>query len=334
MKPRILIIDDDVDICFLLQKYLTKKDFKVDTAFSANKAFKSLKEKKYDVVFCDYRLGDKDGLEVLQEIKEMHPKTEVIIITAYSDIQTAVKLIKSGAFDYIGKPLVPEELVHLINHALEHAKQKAQDPAPAQVPEKRRHSATKKNEFYKGEGSAIKELYRRVGIIAPTNYSVILHGESGSGKEVIAKTIHERSKRAAGPFVALDCGTLSRELANSELFGHIKGSFTGAVTDKKGHFELANGGTLFLDEIANLSQDIQAALLRVIQERKMKRIGSTKTILLDVRIIVASHEDLRLAYENQTFREDLYHRLNEFSIQIPPLRKREKDIPGFASYFL
>src|SRR5699024_4159984 len=158
MKPSILIIDDDVDICFLLQKYLTKKDFKVDTAFSANKAFKSLKEKKYDVVFCDYRLGDKDGLEVLQEIKEMHPKTEEIIITAYSDIQTAVKLITSGSFDDIAKPLVPEEFVHLISHAFEHAKQTARDTAPAQVSEKRRQSTTKKDEFYRGEGSAIKEL--------------------------------------------------------------------------------------------------------------------------------------------------------------------------------
>ncbi len=331
MNVNILIIDDDVDLCTLLKKYLKKNNFNVDTAFSGQSALERLQEEKYEIIFCDYRLGDKDGLEVLQLIKQKHPETEVIMMTAYSDIQVAVKLIKSGAYDYICKPLVPEELLHLIQKALENHQGKLENPTHPHSSEK---SIPKKNSFFQGESSSIKELYKQVDLVAPTDYNVILHGESGSGKEVIAKMIHDKSHRSSKPFVALDCGTLSRELANSELFGHIKGSFTGAISDKKGHFELANGGTLFLDEIANLSYEVQAALLRVIQERKMKRIGSTKTIKLDVRIIVASHENLRFAYEQQSFREDLYHRLNEFYMKVPSLKERKDDIPGFATYFL
>lgn len=333
MKPNILIIDDDTDICVLLQKYLSKKGFNVETTYSASKAIERIKGEKYDVVFCDYRLGDKDGKEVLQEIKELHPETEVVIMTAYSDIKTAVNVIKSGAFDYMTKPLIPDELISIINRVMRRRENEVQKVVPATFASNHNHKPVS-NEFLEGESPAIQELYRQVNIVAPTDYSIILNGESGSGKEVIAKMIHERSNRKNGPFVALDCGTLSKELANSELFGHMKGSFTGAISDKKGHFELANGGTLFLDEVANLSYDIQAALLRVIQERKMKRIGGTSEMRIDVRIIVASHENLRKAYQKGTFREDLFHRLNEFSIAVPSLRERKEDIPLFASFFL
>ncbi len=338
MRPSILIIDDDVDICVLLQKYLTKKGFTVNATYSASKALAALKENNYDVVFCDYRLGDKDGKEVLEEIKTTHPLTEVIIITAYSDIKTAVNLIKSGAFDYLCKPLVPDELINITHKALQHRESKLQNKESVTnttyKQEKKISPSNGANEFMEGKSRAIKELYRKIDMVAPTDYSIILQGESGSGKEVIAKSIHQKSSRSDGPFVALDCGTLSKELANSELFGHMKGSFTGAISDKKGHFEMANGGTLFLDEVANLSYDIQAALLRVIQERKMKRIGGTKEMKLDVRIIVASHEDLRKACQKKTFREDLFHRLNELSLHIPPLRERKKDIEAFAYFFL
>ncbi len=338
MRPSILIIDDDVDICVLLQKYLTKKGFTVNTTYSASKALTAMKESNYDVVFCDYRLGDKDGKEVLEEIKDAYPLTEVIIITAYSDIKTAVNLIKSGAFDYLCKPLVPDELINITNKALQHRDRKKQNKEPvtavALKQESKNNASNAASEFMEGQSRAIKELYRKIEMVAPTDYSIILQGESGSGKEVIAKSIHQKSYRSGGPFVALDCGTLSKELANSELFGHMKGSFTGAISDKKGHFEMANGGTLFLDEVANLSYDIQAALLRVIQERKMKRIGGTKEMKLDVRIIVASHEDLRKACRQKTFREDLFHRLNELSLHIPPLRERKKDIESFAYFFL
>jgi two-component system response regulator HydG len=189
-------------------------------------------------------------------------------------------------------------------------------------------------DYMMGESKVIENVYNQVGIVAPTNYSIILYGESGTGKEVIAKTIHKNSPRKNGPFIAMDCGTLSKELAGSELFGHVKGAFTGAVTDKVGQFELANGGTLFLDEVANLSHDVQASLLRVIQERKFKRIGGLKETNVDVRIIVASNENLREAYQKGKFREDLYHRFNEFSINLPPLRERGDDVLLFANFFL
>ncbi|MEO7524681.1 MAG: sigma-54 dependent transcriptional regulator, partial [Ferruginibacter sp.] len=190
------------------------------------------------------------------------------------------------------------------------------------------------SEYLVGEAGATQELYKQIEIVAPTNYSIILYGESGTGKEVIAKTIHSLSERADKPFVAMDCGTLSKELAGSELFGHVKGAFTGALTDKEGHFELADGGTLFLDEVANLSIEVQASLLRVIQERKFKRVGGNKEMPVDVRLIVASNENLQEAYRKGKFREDLYHRFNEFSINLPALRNRKKDIPLFADFFL
>jgi two-component system response regulator HydG len=335
MKFNILIIDDDVDICILLQKFLEKKGFDVDTIYSSGKVLNKFKEKNYDCVLCDYRLGDEDGKDVLIKIKDAYPQTMVVIMTAYSDIRTAVNVIKLGAFDYITKPLVPDELLNIINKAL-NCPDKADKKTISSDDERVRPRVQKSDygEFLVGTSPAIRKLYKHVEVIAPTNYSVILYGESGSGKEVIAKTIHKESNRRDKPFIALDCGTLSKELANSELFGHMKGSFTGAYYDKKGHFELANGGTLFLDEVANLSYDIQAALLRVIQERKLKRIGGTTEMDLDIRIIVASHENLRRAYEKGEFREDLFHRLNEFSINVPSLKERKEDIPSFAHFFL
>jgi two-component system response regulator HydG len=197
-----------------------------------------------------------------------------------------------------------------------------------------RKKASSDDEFLVGQAPATKELYRQIELVAPTNYSIILYGESGTGKEVIARTVHQQSARRDKPFIAMDCGTLSKELAGSELFGHVKGAFTGALADKEGHFELANGGTLFLDEVANLSYEIQAALLRVIQERKFKRVGGVKEMDVDVRIIVASNENLQDAYRKGRFREDLFHRFNEFSIILPAFRYRREDIPLFADFFL
>jgi two-component system response regulator HydG len=335
VEQSILIIDDDADICTLLQRYLIKNGFEADTAYSGNKILDKFKEKKYDLVFCDYRLGKKEGgEEILVKIKNSFPDTVVVIMTAYSDIRIAVNMIKLGAFDYITKPFIPEELVNIIHNALDlrdHPKKKY----PLQKnPEKGSCSASGSDEFIVGESPAITELYKYVDIIAPTNYSVILYGESGSGKEVIAQTIHKKSTRKNGPFVAIDCGVLSKELANSELFGHMKGSFTGAYAEKEGLLEMANSGTLFLDEVANLSYDIQAALLRVIQERKMKKTGGNTEIDLNIRILTASHENLRKAYQKGLFREDLFHRLNEFSLYVPPLRDRREDIPLFAAFFL
>ncbi|CAN5324099.1 sigma-54 dependent transcriptional regulator [soil metagenome] len=335
MKKKILIIDDDLDMCTLLSKYLIRKGYEADVAHNAAKGIAKFNEDKFDIVLCDFRLGDKDGKDVLQKIKEINPQTIVIIITGYSDIKTAVDVIKLGAFDYITKPLIPDEVLNVIEKALNvSVLDLPTGSATVPAPKKRNYVVSSNNEFLVGQDGETAHLYKQIEIVAATNYSIILYGESGTGKEVIAKTIHEFSHRKNRPFVAMDCGTLSRELAGSELFGHVKGAFTGAVNDKEGHFEMANGGTLFLDEVANLSYDIQAALLRVIQERKIRRVGGTKEIDVDVRIIVASNENLQEAYKKGKFREDLYHRFNEFSINLPALRNRKGDIPLFADFFL
>ncbi|HMI77218.1 MAG TPA: sigma-54 dependent transcriptional regulator [Ferruginibacter sp.] len=337
MKKRILIIDDDADMCLLLSRFLTKNGYEVETAHSGNKGVEKFKAGTFDIVLCDYRLGDnKDGKDILLEIKQIRPATMVLIITGYSDIKTAVDVIKAGAYDYITKPLIPDEVLNVISKALSGG-----DPAGTQgtTPLVKERKSTKNSidpsgEFLEGRAAATKDLYKQIDLVAPTNFSIILYGESGTGKEVIAKTIHEKSSRRGKPFIAMDCGTLSKELAGSELFGHMKGSFTGALADKEGHFELADGGTLFLDEVGNLSAEIQASLLRVIQERKFKRVGGNKEMEVDVRIIVASNENLLEAYRKGKFREDLYHRFNEFSINLPPLRSRREDIELFADFFL
>lgn len=336
MKKKILIIDDDLDMCSLLSRFLNKKGFETDMAHNGAKGLAKFTEQHFDIVLCDFRLGDKDGKDVLLKIKEANPQTIVIIITGYSDIKTAVDVIKLGAFDYITKPLIPDEVINVIENAMEAPSNEAITPsvaAPAQK-NKRSYTISANKEFLVGQDGETARVYKQIEIVAGTNYSIILYGESGTGKEVIAKTIHETSNRRGRPFVAMDCGTLSKELSGSELFGHVKGAFTGAITDKEGHFELANGGTLFLDEVANLSPEVQAALLRVIQERKFKRVGGTKEMDVDVRIIVASNENLQEAYKRGKFREDLYHRFNEFSINLPPLRERRDDIPLFADFFL
>jgi len=332
---RILIIDDDMDMCNLLGRFLQKKGFETDASHSGNKGIAKFKESKFDVVLCDFRLGDKEGREVLRDIKLIDPYAVVIIITGYSDIKTAVDVIKSGAFDYITKPLIPEEVLNVISRALQQSPESTDSPGPvAATAAKKNGKLSAEDEFLVGQAPATRELYRQVQLVAPTNYSIILYGESGTGKEVIARTIHQNSARKDKPFVAMDCGTLSKELAGSELFGHVKGAFTGALADKEGHFELANGGTLFLDEVGNLSSEIQASLLRVIQERKFKRVGGVREMETDVRIIVASNENLQDAYRRGRFREDLFHRFNEFSIVLPPVRHRKEDIPLFAEFFL
>ena len=338
MNKRILIIDDDFDMCTLLSRFLEKKGYTTEVAHNASKGLAKFNEFHFDIVLCDFRLGDKDGKEVLSKIKEAKPKTIVIIITGYSDIKTAVDVIKMGAFDYITKPLIPDEVINVIEKAMAAPVSQKSEPSQktsSQTPsQKKIYELSSNNEYLIGHDTETAKIYRQIEMVAPTNYSVILYGESGTGKEVIAKTIHEASARKGKPFIAMDCGTLSKELSGSELFGHVKGAFTGAVTDKEGHFEMANGGTLFLDEVSNLPKDVQASLLRVIQERKYKRVGGTKEMDVDVRIIVASNENLQEAYQRGKFREDLYHRFNEFSINLPPLRKRKSDIPLFAQFFL
>ena len=335
---RILIVDDEINIGLLLSKFLMRNGFEVSTSTSGSVAMELLAKDNYNLVLCDFRLEDTDGREMLKKIKASYPATGVIIITGYSDIKLAVELIKMGAYDYITKPLYPDEILNTINKAIE-----TQEVLSKSLPESQSASAVTKekvvagnlpDEFISGDSAASKDLLRQIEIIAPTNYSVILTGESGTGKESVAKAIHMKSNRSDKPFIAMDCGSLTKELAGSEFFGHEKGSFTGALYTKIGHFEMANGGTLLLDEVGNLSYEIQAALLRTVQERKVKRIGSTKEIDLDVRIIVATNENLTDAIQKGRFREDLFHRFNEFSIHLPPLRQRERDILLFAQSFL
>lgn len=341
---KILIIDDEVNTALLLSKFLTRNGFVVTTASSGANGLEQLKSGDFNLVLCDYRLEDTDGREMLKTIKTQYPQTGVIIITGYSDIKMAVELIKMGAYDYITKPLYPDEILTTVNKAiethnalLEAAEQEAAG-TPAASSAKSSTKETRKqvfsNEFVSGNSRASKELSRQIELVAPTGYSVIIMGESGTGKESVAKSIHLNSPRRDQPFIAMDCGSLTKELAQSEFFGHEKGSFTGALYTKIGHFEMANGGTLFLDEVGNLSYDIQAALLRTVQERKVKRIGSTKEIDLDVRIIVATNENLQDAIQKGRFREDLYHRFNEFSIYMPPLRERGNDVMQLAEHFL
>ena len=336
---KILIIDDEVNVALLLSKFLTRNGFEVTTASTGTMGMEYLKNGNFNLVLCDFRLEDTDGREMLKNIKNQYPKTGVIIITGYSDIKMAVELIKMGAYDYITKPLYPDEILNTINKAIETHYALIEDKSKPEAPvtEKSSKESKKKafsGEFVLGTSKVSKELLRQIELVAPTNYSVIIMGESGTGKESVAKSIHLNSPRYNQPFIAMDCGSLTKELAASEFFGHEKGSFTGALYTKIGHFEMANGGTLFLDEVGNLSYEIQAALLRTVQERKVKRIGSTKEIDLDVRIIIATNENLQEGIQKGRFREDLYHRFNEFGVYIPPLRERGADVVLFAEHFL
>lgn len=338
---KILVIDDDRDMCLLLNRFLTRKNYEVSEIYTGKKALEYLENNQPpDLILSDFRLEDMDGSVLLKKIKSKYPDIPVIIITGYSDIKTAVTVMKSGAFDYIVKPLLPDEILATIQKALSVQENGQADDHTARVSDKpavKTHTSKAANgqeEYVFGNTASFRKLLHQITLVAPTNYSVIIYGESGSGKEVIAQEIHKHSKRSNHPFVAIDCGALSKELAGSELFGHEKGSFTSAIAQKTGSFELANGGTIFLDEVANLSYDIQVSLLRVTQERKMRRVGGVKDIDLDVRIIIASNENLWDKTKSGKFREDLYHRFNEFCIDVPPLRERKEDIMLFANHFL
>ena len=340
---KILLVDDDTEICMLLNRFLLKQGYEVAVAHKGKAALEIINQQNIDLVLCDFRLEDMDGSEVLESIKQSHRNIPVIIMTGYSDVRTAVNIMKMGGFDYVTKPLLPQEILLTIKRALEAGQSDTEHGEESKTADNRSegvNGAAKlkpiktSNKYIFGKSDVFKNILDQIRLVAPTNFSVIIYGESGSGKESIAYEIHHNSQRSTKPFVAIDCGALSKELAASELFGHEKGSFTGAVGQKIGSFEVANGGTIFLDEIANLSYEVQVALLRVIQERKMKRVGGIKDIDLDVRIIIASNERLSEAAKKGKFREDLYHRFNEFSIELPPLRTRLDDIELFANFFL
>ena len=334
---KILIIEDDIDMILLLKRFLIKNGYEVETVANGKNGIASFETNQTDLVLCDYRLGDMEGIEVLKKIKDIEPSVPFIIMTGYSDIRTAVNVMKMGAFDYLAKPLLPDETLQIIKralasrHQLNHIIVEEESAVTANVVTKTNNA---KSEYVFGKSPHSRELLRQIDLVSPTNYSVIIYGESGAGKEAIAQTIHKKSKRSKQPFIAMDCGAISKELAGSELFGHEKGSFTGAMATKIGHFELANGGTIFLDEISNLPYDVQSSLLRVVQERKIKRVGGNKEIPIDVRIIVASNENLNESYRSGKFREDLFHRFNEFHLTVAPLRDRKEDLIMYAHFFL
>lgn len=335
---KILIIDDDQDICLILSRFLEKKGYQTATKHNGSDAIELLKKEQFDAILCDYKLPELNGFEVLQRINILNPEAAVIIITGYSDVKVAVKILKHGASDYVTKPLYPDEILLTIENALEKKAEKlaaastGTNSSKAKTTPKSTPSSPNTISF--GESPQSQTAEKHIDLIAPTDMSVIITGETGTGKEYVAKAIHQRSKRKDKPFVAIDCGALPKDLAGSELFGHVKGAFTGALTDKKGSFELANGGTIFLDEIGNLSYENQIKLLRVLQERKIKKVGGVTEINVDLRIIVATNENLKHAVKEGIFREDIYHRLNEFSIELSPLRERQEDIMHFAYKFL
>ncbi len=326
---RILILDDDPDIGTLLSTFLKKKSYAVDVAGRKNTALELLKNNRYDLVLCDHRLPDADSLEMMDHFRSMAPGVPVIVITGYSDVRVAVELMRKGARDYVVKPLYPDDIALRVEEALS-----AGPSTPTTVAATNSRNIARIHEYMPGTGPHAEQLARHIALVAPTDLGLLITGETGTGKEFVAKEIHHTSKRSSKPFVALDCGALPSELAGSELFGHVKGSFTGAINDKEGCFQQAHGGTLFLDEIGNLSYENQVKLLRVLQERRVRRIGDNKDTAVDVRIIAATNEDLRIAAKEGRFREDLYHRLNEFSIDLAPLRERRGDILHYAEHFL
>jgi len=329
----ILVIDDDQDLCLLLARLLTKNGYAVTTANRGAVAREELAHKRFDLVLCDHRLPDTDAPRMLEHIRSVSASTQVIIITGYSEVRLAVDLMRKGAFDYIGKPLYPDELLMRVQDALA-AGDTARNPESGNAPRGKAAGAQRSTTYVDGQGASAQLISKHIALVAPTDMSVLITGETGTGKEFVAKRIHAESTRAKAPFVSVDCGALPKELAGSELFGHTKGSFTGAVSDRAGSFEQADGGTLFLDEVGNLTYENQIKLLRVLQERKFKRIGGTKDIEVDVRILAATNEDLRKAVAEGRFREDLLHRIQEFTIHLLPLRERREDIPTFAQHFI
>lgn len=344
-KKQILVVDDDKDMCALLNRFLVRNGYVVNECSTGKAALDWLVDHRPSLVLCDFKLDDMNGTVILQHVRETFtPSIPFIIITGYSDVKAAVDIMKMGAYDYVTKPLFPDEILLSVKKALE----KQQEPDTIPLPpydnlkeEPVQHSTQKlikvaapSATYIFGTSPSFQPILKQLSLVSPTNFSVIIYGESGSGKEAIAREIHRLSKRNNKPFVAIDCGALSKELAASELFGHEKGSFTGALNQKIGSFEMANSGTVFLDEIANLPYDVQVSLLRVVQERKMRRVGGNKDVELDVRIVVASNEKLWDSAAKGKFREDLFHRFNEFSIDMPPLRQRREDIMMYAKFFL
>ena len=330
MMKRILILEDDVTFGTMLKTWFSKNSWETTWVSKVELAKLEFQDNSFDLILSDLRLPDGDGIIFLTWLRENNIMTPLIIMTSYSDVQTAVLAMKLGASDYLQKPINPTILQQKIESAMSQPTKTAEKEP--EVKPKSKHKNT--NKVVKGSSSVMRRLYSHIDLVAPTKMSVLILGESGTGKEYIARMIHENSNRKSEPFVAVDCGSLSMELAPSELFGHKKGSFTSAVSDKTGVFVEANGGTVFLDEVGNLSYEVQKQLLRALQEQKVRPVGSATDIKVDVRIIAATNEDLEKAIEEGRFRQDLYHRINEFSVNVPPLRERIEDLEEFCYHFV
>ena len=334
--PHILIVEDDLTFATMMQTWLRKKGFDVDRVSSVSAAARQLTDTpNFDLILSDLRLPDHDGLFLLEWMRKHNLRIPFIVMTSYAEVQNAVLAMKTGASDYIAKPVQPDILLQKIRDALS-TPEPAPTPQPATpAPEVKAQEPTADVPRYiEGKSEASRQLYEYVGLVAPTPMSVFILGASGTGKEYVARRIHELSPRRNKPFFALDCGAIPKEVAASEFFGYVKGTFTGATTDKTGAFVEANGGTLFLDEVGNLSYDVQVQLLRALQERKVRPLGGAHEIDVDIRLVCATNGDLASLVADGQFREDLYHRINEFTIYMPELKDRGADIFLFADLFI
>ncbi len=329
LNAKILVVDDEIIVRESMRNWLGEEGYYVDVAENADECFKKLGEQEYDIVFLDIKMPEVDGIEVLKKVKDVYPIVDVVMITAYASIDSAVQAMKLGAYDYLTKPFDPEHLSMLVKKIISKRRLENENRKLKETIE-----TTLKHVNLVGESDAIKKIIKQIGEVAATDASVLITGESGTGKEVVARAIHFASPRRFEPLVTVSCGALPEGLVESELFGYERGAFTGAFYKKKGKFEAANGGTLFLDEIGELNQKMQVDLLRVLQEKEIMRIGSNKVIKVDFRVISATNRDLKKMVEEGSFREDLYYRLNVFNIHIPPLRERVEDIPLLVEHFV
>ena len=327
--PRILVVDDEMIVCESCKRILEEEGYEVETALSGKEAFEKMKANPFDIVITDLKMPGIDGMEVLRTFRKEYPDSIIIMITGFSTVETAVEAMKLGAFDYIPKPFTPDEVTIVVKKAIEKKSLMLENIYL-------RQELQEKYGFHNivGKSKKMQEIYRVIAKVATTDSTVLIYGQSGTGKELIARAIHFNSPRREKQFVPVDCAVLSENLLESELFGHVRGSFTGAVTTKPGLFEVADGGTVFLDEVGNISLSIQAKLLRVLQEREFTPVGGTKAKKVDIRLIAATNKDLEKMIKEETFREDLYYRLNIVPVYLPALRERQEDIPLLAVHFL
>jgi DNA-binding NtrC family response regulator len=330
MEPRrLLIVDDEAVIRDGLKRIFERESFRVESCSSGFHAIEIMQQREFDLIITDLTMPGMSGMEVLKSVRTLQPEIPVILITGYASIDTAVEAIKNGAADYVSKPFAPELLLEKVRHALQQQK-------PPQEDTSLKEEISQHHGFHQfiGESKEMQKVYHRIIRVAATNSTVLITGESGTGKELAARAIHDNSPRKEKPFVAVDCSSLAETLLESELFGHVKGSFTGAVQTKTGLFKIADGGTLFLDEVSNISMSTQAKLLRTLQERKITPIGGTQLVPIDIHLVAATNKNLKVMSHEGTFREDLFFRLNIIPIELPPLRDRKQDIPILIRHFL